>query len=644
MPEDEPDSLRLAARQREILQLLDKVDPKLGRIYRSIVYANTHRDNPDYMSHTAHAIRELLAELPRHFGAEISSGFNEKNELDRLLPIWEEAKKGVPRVEVPAKEDSKAESVEIPLRVYRELRDFFSRYGASRLTYRQRISELFGTLEPVPIPTAPKPLEPVIGKWLDLYSWFLGVTHHGRQVDSSEFDQMFRLFEDTIYALLSPFYAPIEQLDSLLQVENPLEQDVERALALLKKEEHVNYFFHGLRHPEWLSPLIKVGYFRKPPLPEKSDGSVRYPSWPEAAYLKRIASEVPEAVADIIRSLPRIKNVTIQHQLLDATLSMPAHYVAQLIGIVKPWVKTPSPLRLPHKFGELMAKLAEEGEVESATELADALLEPVLQEMRFLRLGSVETPLPQEVKSYFDDWDYSQVLQVYFPVVLRAAPKRAFELLCHKLRRATIMKNGKVRGQTRDDGSHIWRPAVEPHEQNRRTEDVRNALVTALRDSGEWTLANRSELAEQLLDYLHEMDAPIFQRLELHLLRKAPEAFGKRAVERLSNHKFFENLALRHEYVLLLSEKPSSLPGEVQQRIFDWVEAGPDKGLYIDQMKTLRDREPTEEEIAGYVGDIFVVRFICCISNRIFGFVNAGHFVASLRKNFGAVSCAAGDI
>ncbi len=601
VPEEEPASLRLTARQAKILQLLDKEDSKLGQIYRGIIYANTHTDNPDYMSQTAHEVRELLVELPRHFGAKIPSGFSEKNELDRLLPIWEEANKGVPPLEVVTG-GGEADSVEIPVRVYRELRDFFNRFEAARFKHREKVSMLLGTLEPVPIPSAPELLGPVIKQWLGLYDWFLAVAHHGRQCNSSEFDRKVRLFEDTVFALLSPFYEPIEQLEPLLAIERPAEQDIERALALLKKKEHVAHFFRHLRHPGWLAPLGKAGYFRSPPPPEKSDGGVRYPGWPEAAYLKAVAQVAPKEVADIIKSLPRVENVTVQHQLLDAVLSMPSEIASELVGVLKRWVLTPSPLRLPGKFGELMRKFAQEGESERALELADTLFEPVLESRRTVRLGPVETRLPSKVKSYLDDWDYSQILQLDFPAVLVAAPSRAYRLLASKLRRAISLTNDKERRQGKYDASPAWRPAVEPHEQNRTSEGVRNALVTALRDSGEWILANEPELAEQFLDYLHELDAPIFQRLELHLLRMAPEALAERAVQQLGNRRLFENLTLRHEYVLLLSEKLSSLPGEVQQRIFDWIEKGPDEASYVNQTKAFRNREPTEQEIAGFVG------------------------------------------
>ncbi len=600
MTKEESAPLQLTPRQTEIYQILNDQDPELARMYIGVLYAYTHSDNPDYMSQTAHAVRELLAELPRHFGIEISSGFSIKNELDNLLSTWDVSHRDLPTPDVGEEGRHGPDSVDLPIKLYSKLQDFLDRYRSSRLKHREKVGRLFGRFEAVPTLSVPKPLEPIVRQWIALYDWFVKVAHHGR-CDPKELGEKLQLFEDALFALLSPFYGPIEEVEPFLIVEKPTKEEVEQAIVLLKREEHVTYFFSHLKHPGWLDPLRERGYFRYPPPPEKTGGGNRFPSWPEATYLRHVAEQAPKAVVEIIKSLPPTENVTVQHQLLDAALSMPGRFAAELVGIMKEWVLKPSPSRLPEKFGELMGKLARDGRVDGAIELAETLLQPTVETTESVRMEFIEVPLAPNVKAHFDDWYYSQILQVHFPVLLQAAPKRAFELLCYKLRRAIVLRQRTTLGHGGEDASPIWRPAVELHEQNRKTEGIRNALVTALRDSGEWMLKEKPRLAEQSLDTLIEIGFPIFQRLEIHLLRKAPDSFSDRGVERLLSKDLFENPSVRHEYVLLLADKFSTLAKDVQEEILSRIGRGPDRKSYIEQIEALRGEEPPEEEVTAFV-------------------------------------------
>ena len=83
----------------------------------------------------------------------------------------------------------------------------------------------------------------------------------------------------------------------------PTPEQVDQAVALLVYAEHYRYFFDRLENPEWLEPLWDKGFFKHPPQPvwDEGEGTIRFPPWPEARYLARMAKHKPELVAKIIK-------------------------------------------------------------------------------------------------------------------------------------------------------------------------------------------------------------------------------------------------------------------------------------------------------------------------------------------------------
>src|SRR5689334_4523543 len=110
----------------------------------------------------------------------------------------------------------------------------------------------------------------------------------------------------------------------------PTPEQVKRAVAQLGHPEHCRYFFDKLENPAWVGPLRDEGLFRNPPakVVNASDGSIRFPLWPESRYLARIAKSAPTDQQDVLvgvaLGVPDTENFTVHSDLTQLALALPA--------------------------------------------------------------------------------------------------------------------------------------------------------------------------------------------------------------------------------------------------------------------------------------------------------------------------------
>lgn len=356
----------------------------------------------------------------------------------------------------------------------------------------------------------------------------------------------------------------------------PTPEQVDRAVSLLVHAEHYRYFFDRLENPEWLDPLWKKGFFKHPPQPERDEeeGTIRFPPWPEARYLARMAQHKPELVAEIIQKMDDTDNAAVHADLVDAMLAMPPDISAQLTNKATQWAERPYWL-LPEKLGELMQHWAKGGRTEEGLRLARVLLD-VLPEERRVGAGPDEKyQLPPEPQARFGTWDYNEILKKHYPELVKAAGLPALELLGDLLDKAIRLSRRRDDDQGPEDVSRIWRPAIEDHPQN-DSHTIKDALVTAVRDAAELLVRIGRSTVEEVVSALEQKGWKVFRRIALHLLRVFPDQAEALVVERLTDRGLFEDVGLRHEYVLLQRDwlariKPENLPEEWQERYRELV-------------------------------------------------------------------------
>lgn len=380
----------------------------------------------------------------------------------------------------------------------------------------------------------------------------------------------------------------------------PTPEQVDKAIALLGYYEQYRYFFDRLENPEWLEPLWKRGFFRHPPQSErnKEEGTLPSLPWPEAKYLARMAKHKPGLVAEIIQEMDDTDNAVVLSDLVDALLAMPAEVSARLVEKAKRWAECPYLpwfLALPEKLGELISHLAKGGKTGEAMVIARVLLD-ILPDPR----QQADEPhffLPKP-RARLDEWLYEEILKKHYPELVKAAGLPAVELLCELLDKA-IRFSLRRDDQEPEDYSCIWRPAIEDYPQN-LGHTIRDALVSAVRDAAELVICSGQATVEEVVNTLERRRRKVFRRIALHVLRVFPDQAEALATARLTDRLLFEDVGLRHEYVLLLRDRFQRLTPGDQAKILGWIEAGPDVDRWKQRHLGETGQMPSEEDVSHY--------------------------------------------
>jgi len=380
----------------------------------------------------------------------------------------------------------------------------------------------------------------------------------------------------------------------------PSPDTVKKALAAIKRTADYEYFFSRLRSPDWLKPLWDAGLFRKPPPPIKEGKYISFPFWPESRYLARMAPLEPEIVSKIALQIPETENVRVHEDLIDAALEMPAYLAAKLIHKAKSWAGSPRLLLLPEKLGQLISHFARGNQIAEALDLTRTFLAPVPGD-------EVEAELPgeayrsrQDPEARFDGWHYEQILEKNIPDLVAVAGERALLLLCDLLDSAVTFRRSSDEDNNTEDYSYIWRAAIEDHGQN-HSFGIATLLVSAVRDAGEKIAEGDSGKIPELVRILEGYKWNVFQRIALHLLRLFPDAASSQITERITDRKRFDEIGLRHEYVLLLQSQFAKLTFEDQKIILGWIDDGPNLETFKTNEKETTWKEPSDEETKKYI-------------------------------------------
>jgi len=526
----------LSPKQQKIYLKLLKLDIKAAEAYRGALKVLRDRENPDRFSQSANSLREVT------------------DLISRKVAIPQEAKQDT------LKKKLEKQFVEKP--------------------------------ELLPSPAGEK-TRTLIREWGELHAnFFTAIAHHGKEVGEEEFSSKLSVFESILVQFLKPTPETLEELDSLLVVQSPMREDIRKLAELLIHPTHVDYFFSRLTWLDWLLPLKEHRFFSEPPEGLEEGGYILFPAWPLSKYLIKIAGQRPREVMDIIKSMKETHNFRVHIALIDCALQMPSSISKEIIPLMKKWMITPHLQFIPEKFGNLVIKLNNEREAESALDLLETILDVDHQDRRS------DIPL-REAQPHFNLWAYKQILNKVVTVILESQPREVIEILLRKLSKAIELERPGERSHY-GDYSHVWRPAIENHTQNREDRDVKDLLVSAIRDSLETIQKSNAEKFRSCYRLLSEFKYAIFRRMELHFMRMFPDLLKEEIQNSLSNRTNSEDVRVWHEYYHLLREQYSELPENLKGNILNWVEEGPDLERFESWYKEKRGMLPTKEEKDAY--------------------------------------------
>lgn len=509
-----------------------KIDRKAAKAYEGALRVLKDRQNPDRFSQSAHSIREVT------------------NIISRKVSIPHKAKK-----------DDK--------------------------TLKKKL-EKYLIEKPYLLPSpANREATALIRRWADLnQNFFVPICHHNEVTDEEDFLSKLSEFETILLHFIKPNPVTLKKLDSLLNIQSPTQKNIEELLELLRQHwTHTEYFFSNLAWPNWLEPLEKNGFFSEPPSRINEGDYIMVPTWPLCKCLIRISGQKPREVMNIIEDIKETDNYWVHIDLIECTLQMPSPIAKEIIPLARKWLKTSDIAPIAEKFGELAIKLCNDNDLESSLSLLSALLDVKRPE---------STSSLGEVQSYLNLWEYEQILQEVAPVLLQKTPYEVLEILCQKLSNAIELE--RLSGKNPIcDLPNARRHAIEDHPLDEHYSDIKNLLVTAIRDNLENIGKKDGKVLKKYYKLLSDYDFIIFRRIELHLIRIFPALFENEIHAILSQKKLFEDKNLRYEYYHLLEDQYSRLPPNIKEKILSWIEEGPNLEKFVARHIRRRKELPSEK-------------------------------------------------
>lgn len=426
-----------------------------------------------------------------------------------------------------------------------------------------------------------------------------------RIVDDSirkAWDRLERILDVVLARFETRFLDSVTTLDELIAKPAPTSDDVKKLRDRIPQNETtLGHFFGKVENPAWLPLLAKNGFFAYPPAPVKDEAGARIPIWPEARYLSRMAkrSELEDQVAEIALKIPDTTNPYVHECLADIALAVRPELAERFVPKIPVWLDSPYRILLGEKLGSLAVHLARGGYLEAGLSVASAALSPIAK----LASGESAESLSTDVRARIDLWTYGQVAKTHIPVLVELGGQATVRMLCDLLAKALEIERPRALQadsceEEWEDYSYIWRPAIEGHGRNRH-EDLKNILVTTLRDAVEKVASCGASMVPALVGLVESYHWKLFRRLGLHLLRRFPDVPTSFLLDRLNNRRLFDDSCLWHEYVLLARTALPGLPVREPAAFFAWVDEGPDLKR-LKEFESHSEKSIREEELARY--------------------------------------------
>jgi hypothetical protein len=586
-PRDKVGHATLEDQQVALLDALRHRRPEIAPRYSAAIIVLKNADVPERLPLVAHALRELLDELP---GRTETSGLAPlKNRVDELAGLWrpalEERQAAGPAAWTAIPGPSLEEFL-VACEAFFQQREVSS--SSRRETQRSFLEEL-----DVATPPLPKDIQARnAAQWMRLRQFFLSVAHYGHRPTEDEFREKVAELENFLFTRLVPRPdVDFSTLDELLKVDPANSPDVvEKAcIEVHKNRANYDYLFEKVPTSGWLMALAGRGFFRRPQPPVEVDDGTLLPPWPESRYLVRVANNEPtlaQSIADLACSTEATYNTSVHYDLLKIALALPPRLAVRLVPRVRSWVRAPFRGLVDYEIQDLIVHLANGQEVDGAFRVADEAF--ALQEDQpsssWNRLNN---------QAWLEDWYYDRALKIAVPALVGADALRTIKKLCSLLDRALRMYMGDVPDD--EDYSESWHKAIEfdePHP------EVLSSLVSASRISMELAIQKAPDDCNATLKILQDQRWKVFRRIELHLLRRFSE-LAMDEIIRLAPELVELDDSTQLEGAKLLENSFDLLPNSTKIQVLERIAGGPEEGLARSRMQFM-EVEPIPEEIAAF--------------------------------------------
>jgi hypothetical protein len=307
------------------------------------------------------------------------------------------------------------------------------------------------------------------------------------------------------------------------------------------------YFFRHLAASEnlgWFEPLRQRGFFDTPPEPIERDGTISYPAWPTLWYLFAVAPKLPEGVIEVAEKI-HTQDSFLMLELVRVARSMPPAYAARMAPLVILWAD--EGMKVEENVIYLATYLAQEDQWEAALTLVELILSPQEQQV------------PQKANSKAERYLLQAFVERGLAFFLEHRPLETLHIVQRNLEQAI-----EIEEPDDHDGSWIWRPAIEPHEQNMGLGEIKDLLVDAAVQALSAVVESTPDQGRTVLEAHLEHHYSIFRRLAIHTIRLNADLWPDLVEHLFTERQHLEDTEIYHEYWMLMHDAYDSLPASVQ--------------------------------------------------------------------------------
>ena len=270
----------MTPRQNKIYRNLQDIGPEIAAFYRDGVKILQNKEI------------ETAANLLAHIAREIDGGLRE---------VLAEEKEEELEFTIHTPDD---ETLTFEKRKEDNIKFDINTPGIVKLTYKKIAKHKSSILQSLGINEP----SPIAERWIEVTRQFHKFAHrHGpwrAPRSREEFEHLWYNFEEVLADLVGSYLKLLNRVDRILTYKEPTKEIIGTLSHLLESDARQAYFFRELKHPAWLEPLKKAGWFdpEKNPLPYESPdtpGYDRIPIWYALEYVETIANH-PERSVDLL--------------------------------------------------------------------------------------------------------------------------------------------------------------------------------------------------------------------------------------------------------------------------------------------------------------------------------------------------------
>lgn len=384
-----------------------------------------------------------------------------------------------------------------------------------------------------------------------------------------------------------PFYSRITILENLKQQDEPSE-NVAGVLGKYSADlAYHPFFFNGLENPAWIVPLYKTGFFYHPPAPiEVQPSYFQLPFWPAGEYLVRFADKNEEIIIDIIQNTST-QNWRVQETFIDAMLKISPAAAASLVSSIDAWLNGRFSGMLPIKLQSLSDQLLKYGFVESAIQILEFIITPVLPPV-----VSEYSKYRSDVRFRSEHYWVNEYCEKQISKLIHLKPTAVVSVFERALEKT--IEFAKLNSENAElTVGYYWRLDIPSRLSSRSDADVLDILIDGLRDGLNEVCKQSKEDGKELLTTYLNCEHLLFQRIAIYILRKYGVDYPELINQVLLHRDYLDNSEYSNEYRGLLRDQFSTASIAVMEQVTLWILAGPQD---MDSRARWGDSVPTDED------------------------------------------------